>query len=77
VPIRRFHSAADLPAVPARAPGDPDNLRMALRLAEVCYRLHPWRFPPGVHKHGCLAELLQARERWDVANGAPWPRARS
>jgi hypothetical protein len=71
VPVARFHSVADMPPPPPRAPGDPDNLRAALELSNLCRGLRPWHFPPGVHRHRSIDELAAARAAWDAAARGP------
>lgn len=67
MPLRKFHSAEEIPAPPPLRPLDPDNLRVALELCRLAYRLRPWRFPPGVHKHHSLTEANLCRMEWDQA----------
>ena len=63
MPIRKFRSAADIPP-PPHAPLDPENFGRALALSQVAYRLRPWRFPPGVHKHRSVEEMHRQTEAW-------------
>lgn len=65
MPLRKFHSAEEIPAPPPLRPLDPDNLRIALELCRLVYRLRPWRFPSGVHKHRSLTEANLRRAEWD------------
>jgi hypothetical protein len=62
MPIRKFHSVADIPAPSERRPFDPENLRLAFSLARFCYELRPLKLRPGVHKHRSIAEAQRWRD---------------
>ncbi len=64
MPIRKYRSVDEMPEAPARRAFDPENLALAWSLSEFCYRLRPWRFVPGVHKHRSLEEANRRREEW-------------
>ena len=65
MPVRKFRSVEEMPGPPALPPLDPTNLRSALSLMEVAYRLCPWRFPPGVHKFRSIEEANARRDEWE------------
>ena len=68
MPLRKFHTAEEIPAPPPLRPLDPDNLRVVLELCRFLYRLRPWRFPPGVHKNRSLEAANLQRAAWDRAD---------
>jgi len=61
MPVRKYRSVADMPAVPPRPPLDEENLRIACDLSELGFSLHPWRFEPGVHKYRSIEEADRHR----------------
>ena len=67
MPVRKFRSVEEMSLPAPRRPLDPDNLRLALALAETAYGLHPWRFKPGVHKFRSVEEASRARDELDSA----------
>lgn len=68
MPIRKFHTAEEIPTPPPLRPLDPDNLRVVMELCRFVYRLRPWRFPPGVHKSRSLEAANRQRAAWDKAD---------
>jgi hypothetical protein len=56
-----------------RRPLDPENLRVAFSLAATAYWLHPWRFPPGVHKNRSIEEANRRRHEWVTASAREPP----
>jgi hypothetical protein len=66
MPVRKFRSVEEMPGPPALPPLDPDNLRLALSLMEVAYRLFPWSFPPGVHRFRSVEEADSHRQEWEA-----------
>lgn len=66
MPIRKFRSVEEMPGPPALPPLDAENLRSALSLMEVAYRLCPWQFPPGVHKFHSIEEANASRDEWET-----------
>lgn len=60
--VRRFRSAADVPAPPALPRLDPQNLRVACELSSL-ERLHPVRRTPGVVRFRSVEEMNRAQER--------------
>lgn len=65
MPVRKFRSVADMPEAAFRDPDDPDNIRLACRLSDLAFRLHPRRFPRGVHRYRSIEEAHLARARWE------------
>jgi hypothetical protein len=65
MPVRKYRSIEDVPPPPALPPLDPNNLRSALSLMEVAYRMFPWRFLPGVHKYRSIEEANARRDEWE------------
>jgi hypothetical protein len=63
MPVRKFRSVAEMP-VRRLPPLRVENLRIACELSELAYRLHPWRFEPGVRKFSSVEEASRHRERW-------------
>jgi hypothetical protein len=64
MPVRKFRSIGEMDSVTSRPPLDPENLRIAMSLTETAYRIRPWHFPPGVHKHRSIEEANRARDEW-------------
>lgn len=64
--LRRFRSVDQVTEPTARRPGDPDNLRLALELSELCARLRPTRFPAGLHRYRSVEEAGRVRARWEA-----------
>ncbi len=64
MPVRKFRSIEEMDAATSRSALDPGNLRLAMSLTATAYRLRPWRFPPGVHKHHSIEEANRLREQW-------------
>jgi hypothetical protein len=67
MPLRKYRSIEEMPKPPRGRPFDPGNLAHALSLSELCYRLRPWRFPRGVHKHRSIEQANLQRKEWEVA----------
>jgi hypothetical protein len=74
MPVRKYRSVADMPAVRPLPPLDSGNIRISCELTELTFALYPWRFEPGVHKyrsaedaylHRLERELRQVRQRAD------------
>lgn len=55
-----------MPGPPPREPLDPDNLRIVLELSTLAVRLHPKRFPPGVHKYRSVQDAARRRAAWEM-----------
>ncbi len=54
--VRKFRSAADVPAPPPLPPLDPENLRIACKLSTL-ERMRPVRRTPGVRKFRSVEEM--------------------
>jgi hypothetical protein len=65
MPVKKYRSIEEMPGPPALPPLDPANLRAALSLTEVAYRMSPWRFEPGVHKFHSIEEANHRRAEWE------------
>lgn len=69
MPVRKFHSVAEMEASAWLEPGDP-RLARAVRLCwDLAARLAPIRFPPGVYKHRSIEELNACTDAWEAAAG--------
>ena len=66
MPVKKYRSVGEMPGPPALPPLDPANLRAALSLTEVAYRMSPWRFEPGVHKFHSIEEANRSRVEWET-----------
>lgn len=66
MPLAKYHSVEEMPPPAWREPLDPSNLRLAGELSALATRLHPRRFPPGLHKYRSVEEASRWRERWEV-----------
>jgi hypothetical protein len=65
MPVRKFRSIDQMPSPPPREPLDPDNLRIALELSTLALRLHPRRFPAGIHKYRSVEDAARTRDAWE------------
>ena len=65
MPVRKYRSVADMPAVQPLPPLDSRNLAVACELSELTFALHPWRFEPGVHKYRSVEEAYRNRREWE------------
>jgi hypothetical protein len=61
MPLRKYRSVADMPAVQPLPPLDPANLGIACELSELTFALHPWSFEPGVRKYRSAEEANRHR----------------
>lgn len=69
MPVRKYRSVADMPAVRPLPPLEPGNLGIACELTELTFALHPWKLEPGVRKYRSVDEAQasrRARERRQV-----------
>ena len=65
MPVRKFRSVEAMPAAALCEPLDPANIALACRLSNLADRLHPRRFPRGVHRYRSVDEACRARESWE------------
>ena len=65
MPVRKYRSVADMPAVQPVPPLDARNIRIACELTELTFALHPWRFEPGVRKYRSVEEAQRHRREWE------------
>lgn len=65
MPVRKYRSVEEMPAVRPRRPLDPENIRVACELSELAYALCPWRFDPGVRKFRTIEEAWRHRQAWE------------
>jgi hypothetical protein len=63
MPVRKYRSVADMPAVQPGEPLDPENLRVACELSELVFTLHGDRLEPGVRKYRSLEEANRSRQQ--------------
>ena len=59
--VRKYRSAAEVPAPPPLRPLDPENLRLACQLSSL-ENLRPVRRTPGVRMFRSVDEMSRARE---------------
>ncbi|MGE5347550.1 MAG: hypothetical protein ACM3JH_16485 [Acidithiobacillales bacterium] len=71
--VRKFRSAADVPAPPPLPRLDAENLRMACELSSL-ERFRPVRRTPGVRKFRSIDEMSGARERQEAEGTRKHPR---
>ena len=65
MPVRKFRSVAEMPPAALCAPLDPANIALACRLSDLAARLHPRRFPAGVHRYRSVEAASLVRETWE------------
>ena len=61
MPVRKYRSVADMPAVRPLPPLDSENLGIACELTELTFALRPWRLEPGVRKYRSAEEADRSR----------------
>ena len=66
MPLRRYRSVEEMPSPMWSEPLDPDNLRRAGDVSALAARLHPRRFPVGLHKYRSVEDASEAREQWEM-----------
>lgn len=71
MPLRKYRSVEEMPAPAWCDPLDPANLRRAGDVSALAARLHPRRFPAGLHKYRSIEEASEAREAWEYTTSAP------
>jgi len=65
VPVRKYRSVADIPAVRPLPPLHSGNFGIACELTELTFALHAWRFEPGVRKYRSVEEAHRHRREWE------------
>lgn len=65
--VRKYRSVADMPAPPPGIRLDPDNLRRAFDLMDLCARLFPMHGQPGVRKFRTLDAARADRDGLETA----------
>lgn len=65
--VRKYRSVADMPSPPPGIRLDPDNLRRAFDLMDLCARLFPMRGQPGVRKFRTLHAASADRDGLEAA----------
>jgi len=65
--VRKYRSVADMPAPPPGIRLDPDNLRRAFDLMDLCARLFPMRGQPGIRKFRTLEAASADRDALESA----------
>ncbi len=63
MPVRKYRSVADMPAVQPGQPLDPENLRVACELSELALAFHGNRLEPGVRKYRSAEEANRSRQQ--------------
>lgn len=71
MPIRKYRSVEEMPSLAWCDALDPANLRRAGDVSALAARLHPRRFPAGLHRYRSIEEASQAREAWELRDVAP------
>jgi hypothetical protein len=61
MPVRKYRSVEDMPAVRPLPPLASDNLGIACELTELAFALHPWKLEPGVHRYRSAEEAHRSR----------------
>ena len=68
MPLRRFHSVADMPDENWNEPGSPELLEAIRTTWARAERLAPKRFPPGVYRHRSVVDAQKLKEEWARRN---------
>jgi hypothetical protein len=78
MPVRKFHSVAEMEDTLWRSPGSPGLFRAIAGVWDFAERTCQRRFPPGVYKHRSVEDADRLRDEWDEANfQAFWKRKRA
>jgi hypothetical protein len=70
-PLKKYRSVEEMRSPTWSEPLDPDNLRRAGSVSAFAARLHPRRFPVGLHKYRSVEEASDARTQWELHDTAP------
>jgi hypothetical protein len=62
MPVRKYRSVTEMPAVRPLPPLEPRNLAIACDLSELTFALRPWSFEPGVRKYRSIEEAQNYRQ---------------
>lgn len=65
MPVRKYRSVADMPAVRPLPPLASGNLEIACELSELTFALHPWSLEPGVRKYRSVEEASRSQRQRD------------
>ena len=68
MPLRKYRSVEEMGTPPWREPLDPFNLRLACDLSDLAARLHPRRFPPGLHRYPSVEAASLRRLHWEAGS---------
>ena len=66
MPVRRFHSVAEMPSPPPLPPLGAEALRCACELTELAWRFHPVPLPPGVRRFRSAQEASSFRDALEL-----------
>jgi hypothetical protein len=66
MPLKKYRSVEEMPSVTWFDALDPENLRRAGEVSALAARLHPRRFPPGLHKYRSIDHASEARRAWET-----------
>lgn len=68
MPVRKFHSIAEMENNTWRSAGDPALFRAIKQVWDFADRTTNPRFPPGVYKHRSIEEAWELEEQWALVN---------
>jgi len=77
MPLRKYRSVAEMPSPIWSERLDPENLRRAFDVSALAGRLHPRRFPAGLHKYRSIEDASEARGGWEMHAAAPSERSQT
>jgi len=75
MPLRKYRSVEEMPSPRWSERLDPENLRRACDVSALAGRLHPRRFPAGLHKYRSIEDASEARRGWELHDVAPSERS--
>ena len=70
MPVRKYRSVTEMPAVEPGSPLDPENLRIACELNALVLAFHGDRLDPGVRKYRSLEEAHHRRQESEKRRAA-------
>lgn len=68
MPVRKFRNLQDMEDSLWRSTDDPSLPIAIARVWNFADRISERHFPPGVHKHRCIEEAQELRDRWEEVN---------
>lgn len=65
MPLKKYHSVEDVEGAGWAPRLSADNIRQAVALTQLAYRLRSWRWPAGLRRYRSIEGANNAREQWE------------